>query len=318
MSEWREEEREPAPVNWDAVKKNALIGAGCAGVVIAWMMFARPGEEASSSRGFNMGAENGPAEDSSGRPFARRSRTSLDLVSSKIAEGPTSVTPNTLPASPSDSPTVAASQSSISGPPPPAATIPASAPAAMPPTQAPPASAADEAKALASAGIPTDSRGLSNLGATDGMLTALAAKLLDHPKVLAAVFNNKTVVDAFMRRSGVQENCQSGDALKTYLSDPKSSGMTGVFPVIQKALSSPQTASGLVSALAGTEMAKRVGDCPSLKAVASDKSAITSIAMGNPQALGLLMDPRGMAAVASNPQAAGALAGLQSKMGGGP
>lgn len=314
MSQWSEEEREPAPRDWDALKKNALIGAGCAGVVIAWMMFARPGDEASSTRGFNLGSEGGSSSGAPGRPFAERPKTSLDMVSSKIGDGPASVTPNVLPGSAASDPAAAASPSVESGPPPPAAAVPASAPAAMPPAAA--ASAADEAKALASAGIPTDANGLSNLGAKEGMLSSLAAKLLDHPKILAAVFNNKRVVDAFMSRAGVKENCESGGALKSYLSDPGSGGMTKVFPVIQQALSRPSTSSALVSVLAGTEMAKRVGDCPSLKALSNDSTAIASIAMANPKALGLLMDPRGMAAVASNPQAAGVLAGVQAKMGG--
>ncbi|MDD5304001.1 MAG: hypothetical protein PHS14_12950, partial [Elusimicrobia bacterium] len=190
---------------------------------------------------------------------------------------------------------------------------PAAPPAAAPPA---PASAGDEAKDLAAAGIPTDAKGLSNLGAKEGLLSALAAKMLDHPKILAAIFNNKMVVDAFMSRKLVKQNCESGGALKSYLSDPNSGGMTKVVPVIQQALSQPATASALVSALAGTEMVKRLSDCPSAKALSNDSTAVVSIAMSNPKALGLLMDPRGMTALASNPQAAGLLSGLQSKMGG--
>jgi hypothetical protein len=148
------------------------------------------------------------------------------------------------------------------------------------------------------------------------MLSSLAAKMLDHPKILAAVFNNKMVVDAFMSRARAKENCENAGALKTYLSDPNSGGMSKVFPVIQQALSRPDNASSLVSALAGTEMVKRVSACPSLKALSEDSTAITSIAMANPKALGLVMDPRGAAALASNPQAAAALAGVTAKIGG--
>ncbi|MCR4296119.1 MAG: hypothetical protein NUW21_11345, partial [Elusimicrobia bacterium] len=223
---------------------------------------------------------------------------------SKIGDGPPGVT-SSLYRQGASTPEAAAS-------PPPADAPPAGAP----PAGAAPANPADEAKDLAKAGIPTDAKGLSNLGAKEGMLSSLAAKLLDHPRIMAAVFNNKTVVNAFMSRARVKENCESGGALKSYLSDPASGGMTKVVPVIQRALSRPQTSSALVSALAGTEMAKRLGACPSLKQVADDPTAIASIAMANPKALGLLMDPRSAAALAANPQAASALAVVTSKLGG--
>lgn len=310
MSEWREERAQSAPWDWDGIKLKVLIGFGCVAAVVAWMMFASPGEEAASSRGFNMGAVGSAPSGAPGRPFESRPKTSLEMVSAKIGDGPAGVTSSlyrqTPPSDASVSPAAAASQ--------PPSAAPAPAPAA--PAAAPPASAADEAKELASAGIPTDARGLQNLGAKEGMLSSLAAKMLDHPKILAAVFNNKMVVDAFMSRARVRENCENGGALKNYLSDPKSGGMTKVFPVIEKALSRPDNASSLVSALAGTEMVKRLSDCPSLKQVGNDSSAIVSIAMANPKALGLVMDPRGVAALSANPQAAAALAGVTSKLGG--
>lgn len=311
MSEWHEENPEPAPRDWDDLRNKVLIGAGCALVVIAWMMFARPGEEASSTRGFNMGSEGGASSGAPGRPFAERPKTSLDMVSSKIGDGPAGVTSGLYAGT--------LENQAAAGPPPeaPAPTENAAAPpAAAAPAAPAPVSAEDEAKDLASAGIPTDAKGLSNLGAKDGMLTALAAKLLDHPKILAAIFNNKTVVNAFMSREGVKKNCESGAALKSYLSDSKSSDMAQVFPVIQQALSRPSTSSALVSALSGTEMVKRLTACPSGEALLKDPSAVTSIAMSNPKMLGMMMDPRGMAALAAEPKAAGVLAGLQSKMGG--
>jgi len=313
MSEWREERAESVPWDWDGIKLKALIGFGCVAAVVAWMMFASPGEEAASSRGFNMGAVGSAPSGAPGRPFESRPKTSLEMVSAKIGDGPAGVTSSLYrqspPADASVSPAAAASQGRSDAPTPPAAPAPAGTTAAMPPAQ-------DEAKELASAGIPTDARGLQNLGAKEGMLSSLAAKMLDHPKILAAVFNNKMVVDAFMSRARVRENCENGGALKNYLSDPKSGGMTKVFPVIEKALSRPDNASSLVSALAGTEMVKRLSDCPSLKQVGNDSSAIVSIAMANPKALGLVMDPRGVAALSANPQAAAALAGVTSKLGG--
>ncbi len=306
MSDWREP-KESESWDWDVIKRTALAGAACGALVIAWMLFASPGEEAASSRGFDMGFAGGSSPSGAGRPFAARPKTSLDMVSSRIGDGPPGVT-SSLYRQAASEPAAAAS------PPPAAAPAPPAAPAD---DAAAPVSAEDEAKDLARAGIPTDAKGLRNLGAKEGMLSSLAAKLLDHPKILAAVFNNKTVVNAFMSRPRVKENCGSGGALKSYLSDPASGGMTKVVPVIQQALSKPQTSSALVSALAGTEMAKRLGACPSVKQVADDPTAIASIAMSNPKALGLLMDPRSAAALGSNPQAAAALSVVTSKLGGG-
>ncbi|MEK7233392.1 MAG: hypothetical protein AAB268_06225 [Elusimicrobiota bacterium] len=305
MSAWSEDKEEPESWDWDAVKQGVLVGIGCVVAVIAWMAFARPGEEAPSSRGFNMGSAGGAPSAASGRPFASRPKTSLDMVSSQIGDGPPGVISGIDAGA-------AANQVEIARPLP-AASAPAGNAAAAPPA---PVSAAGEAEDLAAAGVPTDAKGLRNLGAKEGLLSALAAKMLDHPKIMAAIFNNKQVVDAFMSRARVKENCESGGALKSYLSDPSSGGMTTVFPVIQQALSRPATASALVSALAGTEMVKRVAACPSLQALSNDKTAVVSIAMSNPKALGLLMDPRGVAALAANAQATGVLSGLQSKMGG--
>jgi hypothetical protein len=311
MSDWSEEREDPEPRDWTSVKQGLLIGVGFAALVVGWMVFARPGDETPSSRGFNMGGSDAAPSASSGRLFAARPKTSLDMVSSQISDGPPGVVSGIYGGS-------ASNQASLAAPPP-SAPAPAPAPAAnasAPPPSAAPASAADEAKELAAAGVPTDAKGLSNLGAKEGLLSSLAAKMLDHPKVLAAIFNNKMVVDAFMSRKLVKQNCESGSALKSYLSDPNSGGMTKVVPVIQQALSNTATSTALVSALAGTEMVKRLSDCPSGKALSSDSTAIVGIAMANPKALGLLMDPRGMAALASNPKAAGLLSGLQSKVGG--
>lgn len=311
MSEWELEKDEP-PRDWSDLRNKILIGLGCTAAVIAWMVFSRPSDERPSARGFDMGSASGAP--SSGRPFAERPKTGLDMVSANIGSGPAGVDPG-IYRGVLGGPAAEASKAAASPPPSGAPAPPAAAPpAANAPAPAPP-SPQEEAKDLAQAGIPTDAKGLAGLGAKEGMLSALAGRMLDHPNVLRAIFNNKTVVDAFMARPRAKENCENAGALKGYLSDPKSGGMTNVFPVIQKALSSG-AASSLVGALADTEMVKRVSACPSLKTLSNDSSAITSIAMGNPQALSLLMDPRGAAALASNPQAAAALAGVQSKLGG--
>ncbi|MEQ1920548.1 MAG: hypothetical protein ABL955_15275, partial [Elusimicrobiota bacterium] len=91
MSEWKEEAAEVAPRDWGPLKQGAIIGVGCSLAVIAWMIFARPSEEAPSTRGFNMSADGGGSSNASSRTFATRPKTSLDMVSSQIGDGPPGV-----------------------------------------------------------------------------------------------------------------------------------------------------------------------------------------------------------------------------------
>lgn len=303
-------DREPEGRDWADLRNKALMGACFAFVVVAWMVYARPGDEAVSSRGFDAGG-GGSVTAASGRPFDTRPKTGLDMVTSQIGDGPAGVTAGIYAGQAN------AGESLASARPGGVMAAPPAAPSGATPPPAPPPSAADEAKNLAASGAPTDAKGLNRLGGQPGLLSALAAKLLDHPNLLRAVMNNKTVVDAFMSRSTVKENCQNTGALKSYLSDPNSDGMKDVFPVIQAGMSSQSRASSLVSALGDTAMVKALSSCPSLSALSSDTGAIMSIAMGNPKALGLAMDPRGMQALTSNPAAAGILAGVQAKLGGG-
>ena len=55
MSAWSEDKEEPESWDWDAVKQGVLVGIGCVVAVIAWMAFARPGEEAPLVEGLQYG-----------------------------------------------------------------------------------------------------------------------------------------------------------------------------------------------------------------------------------------------------------------------
>ena len=285
----------------DDLKNKLLVGAGCAILIIAWMVFGGPREEGLSQGGFNL-ASGSPFRGAGRRSLRHRGplRTSFDMVRPAFGDGPSGVIPEGQADVEAAAPPAPRAGADAAGP---APTAPSTLPWAVPPRRG-------EGPGLAS--IPTDDKGLSRLGAKEGLLSALAGKMLDHPSVLKAIFNNKMVVDAFMSRDISKRNCESGDALKSYLSDPNSGGMAKVFPVIQQALSRPEAA----AALAGTEMAKRVMDCPSISALTKDPGAVMSIAMSNSKALGVLTDPRMATALASNPRASGMLAGVQSSMGG--
>lgn len=285
---------QPDEEDWREIRRGFLAGAAGGLVVVLWMWLAHSPDETISSRGFDVSGGGGymgglPSQPSGSRMiFAKRDQEG----------GLASVAPEAVPGGASEP-----SDETEAAPAPPPAAAPASAAAKR----------ESDPRELAKAGLPTDARGLAGLGARKGLLSAVVEKFLDHPAVLKAVFNNKLVVDAFMSRDISKRNCSDAGALKSYLSDPNSAGMTKVYPVLQTVLSHPDAA----AALAGTEMADRITSCPSIKALSSDSSAVTAVAMSNPQAVMLMGDPRLTMAMASNPQASGMLSSMQSSMGGG-
>ncbi len=160
--------------------------------------------------------------------------------------------------------------------------------------------------------MPTTPAGFSKLGAQKGLLSAAVAKLLDHPRILKAVLDNKLVVEGVMGRDVSKRNCSDAGALKAELSDSKSSRMATLLPLVQQALAKPAAASAMLS----SELGSRLLDCPSVKSFTSDPSSLMAVAMANPKAMGLVSDPRVAQALSSNPQAAGMFGKVQSGLGG--
>lgn len=278
---------QPDEEDWRDIRRGFLAGAAAGSVVVLWMWLAHPGEETISSRGFDMSAafSSSAPDRPAGRIFAQRGQGEVPAAvrheSLSVSSAPSSPLP-------------------VSGA---APVVVSPAPAAA---AAAPEAPASDPQELAKAGLPTDARGLTGLGAQKGLLSAVVEKFLDHPAVLKAVFDNKLVVEAFMSRDVSKRNCADAGALTSYLANPSSAGMTKVFPVLQAVLSHPDAA----ASLAGTEMSRRLTDCPSVKALSSDKAAVGTIAMSNPQAVVFLADPRLVQALASNPQAASLIGGI--------
>lgn len=166
-------------------------------------------------------------------------------------------------------------------------------------------------------GLPSqgfDARGLSRLGAQRGLLSGLVAKALAHPAALGLLLNNKTLVDAYFSRDLVKRNCESGAALKSYLtnaSDPN--GVSEEVALARQLLQSPAAA----SAAAGTEFGRRLTSCPSVGELAKDPGTVLQVASANPALLGLVSDANAVSALSSNPQALSLLGGAQSALGGG-
>lgn len=139
------------------------------------------------------------------------------------------------------------------------------------------------------------------IGAKTGMLSRLAAKVLKHPKVLRALFDNKLVVKAYMNRGLVRRNCSDSSALKSYLMDGNSpGGVKEDIAVIQSFTQDKQAA----MAFAGSELANSLARCPSVTSLARSPGAVQDILTANPSMAGLMSHPVLIQGIASNPRAA--------------
>ena len=287
----------------DRTKVAFAAGAGLGLLVLGWMMFARSGEEGVSSSGFS---EGGAAVAST--PFSRdrRGQTGLAMVHPSDAAAPASVrldsTPGASPYAAGASDAGAAGSNAPAAPAPAAATAAGAAAAAGSP-------AAVDPKEMAAAGLPTDAAGLKKMGGDSGMMTDAIARLIDHPRILKALFDNKLLVGALMDGDSAKRNCNDAGALQSALSSPGAGSYTGqMMGLVSSVLSRPDT----VAALAGSEMGSRLLSCPSVHALASNPSGLMAIATANPQALQMVTDPRVAQALATIPQGPSLLGGVES------
>ncbi len=285
----------------DATKLAFGIGAAAGLLVLGWVFFARSGEEGVSSNGFRDGGAGGVAS-----PFSRerRSQTGLAFVRLTESSAPSSVRPEALPGAAAAAPALPAPSAGVA--PAPAGASPAGAPEAAGPA-APP-----DPGELAKAGLPTDPAGLKRLGSDSGLLTGAIARLLDHPRILRALLDNKTVVDALMDREDSRRNCSDAGALQSSLSAPGAGAYeTQMMPLVKAALARPEA----VAAMAGSEMGSRLMACPSLQGLAHNPAGLMAIATANPQAVAMVSDPRVTQALTSSAQGASLLGGVQSSVG---
>ncbi len=300
MSEWGEEERESAPTNWAAIKKNTMIGAVCVGVVIAWMMFARPGEEATTSRGFNLGSDGGSLSGASGRPFAERPKTSLDMVSSVIGDGPPGVDPGIYRQGPPVATAAAVGRQAVPESPAPAP-APTSAAAPAGTAAAAALSPADDA-AAGRLGVPKNPKDLAQLGMDAGIFKSLFTNLAGHPRIVGYLLNNRYVVDGYMSRESSKRVFGSPDGMKQYLSDTANPhGVSQSLPLFMAFLKANPDLAGVV---ANSALAAKIYDTPGFKGFVNDPAGSMA---ANPAILGLLTNPQVISGLGSNSQSAQAL-----------
>lgn len=292
---WRNPDQQEDKADPVFLKLSFAIGALLGLLVLGWMRFARADEErVVSSSGFSEGGAGLASSPFSANPGAR---TGLSLVSRSDAPPPSSVR---LDSTPGVSPYAAPAPAQTAGA---VAAAPAQAPAAPAP------SSPVDPKEMAAAGLPTDAAGLQRFGSNNRMMTDAIARLIDHPRILKALFDNKLVVSALMDRETSRRNCSDASALQSALSSPDAGQAMNAFSsLFSSVLSRPDTA----AALAGSEMGSRLLSCPSVHALASSPAGLMGIVTSNPQALTMVSDPRIAQALSSLPQGPALLGGVQS------
>jgi hypothetical protein len=301
MSDWRHPGKKEGP----SPEKMAVVAGTVVGLLLlGWMFYARSGDEAASSSGFQ---ESGPGA----VPFSseRRSQTGLNYVRLPDAEPASSSTFSSGALSSVKAESLPGGSPAAASP----APAPAPGPAAAPPAPEKPAAEKPvDPKEIAAAGMPTDAAGLKRLGSDPSLLTGAISKLLDHPRILAAILNNKLVVDALMNRDDAKRDCADAGALQAGLSSPSAGAyMNQYAPLVKAVLARPDT----LAAVAGSEMGSRMLDCPSASGLAHNPSGLMAIAAANPQAVGLVSDPGIAQALSSTSQGAALLGGVQSSIG---
>ncbi len=295
----------------DPTKLAFAVGGVLGLIVLAWMMFARAEDERVSSSGFS----DGRAGVASSAFFSRRGPKAVPFADRPAAAPPSSATfsPGSLSSLRLEPVPGASAGAAVSASGSASAPLAGSAAAAAAPSSPGASGAAPDPKEMAAAGVPTDAAGLKRIGSDSGLLTGAISRLLDHPKILRALLNNKLVVDALMDRDDSKRNCSDAGALQAGLSSPGAGVYESqMMPLVSAALARPDA----VAAMAGSEMGSRLMACPSVQALSHNGPGIAAIVLANPQAVSIATDPRVAQALSSTAQGAALLGGVQSSAGG--
>ena len=140
----------------------------------------------------------------------------------------------------------------------------------------------------------TRAREQMGLGNQKGYLSYAVGKIMNNPKAVGALLNNKHVVNGFMSRGTVKAATASPQGLANYL---KSDGPANFInnPVVKAALNNP----AIISAVASSGIVGAMLNTPAAMALMNDPKALGDLINSNPElmvTLNMLM---------SNPEAAG-------------
>lgn len=138
-------------------------------------------------------------------------------------------------------------------------------------------------------------------GYTRGYLTYAMEKVINSPKTVGAILNNKNVISGFMSRDTVRDATASPEGLAKYL---KSGGPANFInnPVVKTAMRNP----AVISAVASSGLVGAMLETPAARALMKDPGALGDLAASNPELVAMIMaNPDAMTTVLSNPDVSG-------------
>ena len=137
-------------------------------------------------------------------------------------------------------------------------------------------------------------------GYTKGYLSYAMGKVINSPKAVSAILNNKNVISGFMSRGTVQSALGSKEGLANYL---KGAGPASFInnPMVKAAMSNP----AVVSAVASSGLISAMLDTPAAKELMNDPKALGDLVTNNPELVGMLMSNPNAMGLLSNPEVSG-------------
>jgi len=147
----------------------------------------------------------------------------------------------------------------------------------------------------------TNAKTQAGLGAQKGYLSYAVGKVMNNPKAVGALLNNKHVVNGFMSRGTVKAATASPEGLANYL---KGSGPSNFLnnPVVKAAMNNP----AIVSAVAGSAIVSAMLNTPAAQALMNNPDQLAKLVESNPQLVALAMqNPQTLTTMMANPEVSG-------------
>lgn len=134
------------------------------------------------------------------------------------------------------------------------------------------------------------------MGYQKGYLSTAVEKVMNNPKAVGAIMNNKYIVEGFMSRGTVKAATGSAQGLANYLKGPGPANFMNN-PVVKAALNNP----AIVSAVATSGMVNAFLNTPAAKELMSNPQALGDLVNNNPQLMALAMqNPQLLTTLMSN------------------
>ena len=148
-------------------------------------------------------------------------------------------------------------------------------------------------------------RELQTIGYAKGYLTTLLSKVMNNPKAVGTLFDNKFVVTGFMARDTVKAATASPQGLANFLKSGEAADFIN-HPLVKAALNNP----AMISAVATSGLVSALLDTPAAKALMNDPKALANLINSNPELVSMIMaNPNAMKMLTNNPD----VSGLMSK-----